>query len=489
MPWSKRFRVSSLAAALLLAAAVLLFCTKSSPLYPINDWSDANIYLSIGKGMTRGQVMYRDLYDHKGPLLYALHALCALLSFSDFTGVFIMEILFAAAFVYLARTFFERGGAGRLSWALAAVLALIVYTSRSFAEGDSAEELALPLILATLVGLWPFLQGGQRRLAASSLAVHGALAGCVFWIKFTMVGLHAGLFLTLLLTHLSRREGREALRAVGWLLAGFGLATLPWVLYFGVNGAVGDWLKTYLYDNLFLYSGGEAAGLLARGKAMARCGLSWFQDNLRYSVPMLLGLLASFRFGRRPALACWLMAGLGALGAFAGGKSYVYYGLVLAPACVPGLLAAGRWLSGRFRAPRWLPAAVCALCVALCPLGSPNPNAGYGCTMLQPRETTMQYRVASAMEQGATLLNYGFMDAGFFTASGTAPTVKYFHQTNVPLREMKDEQLRYIEEGVCEYVVARGNEPRSIHEHYEAVLKVESPNFWYEAVTLYRRKH
>ena len=39
--------------ALLVAAAVLFFCSKSSFGYPINDWSDANIYFTIGKGMTR----------------------------------------------------------------------------------------------------------------------------------------------------------------------------------------------------------------------------------------------------------------------------------------------------------------------------------------------------------------------------------------------------------------------------------------------------
>ena len=33
-----------LAYALLIAAAVLFFCSKSSFGYPINDWSDANIY-------------------------------------------------------------------------------------------------------------------------------------------------------------------------------------------------------------------------------------------------------------------------------------------------------------------------------------------------------------------------------------------------------------------------------------------------------------
>ena len=49
--------------------------------------------------MLAGRVMYRDLYDHKGPLIYALHALCALVCPADFTGVWVLEILFAAVFL------------------------------------------------------------------------------------------------------------------------------------------------------------------------------------------------------------------------------------------------------------------------------------------------------------------------------------------------------------------------------------------------------
>ena len=93
---SARERVRILLLWLVIAAAALFFCSKSSPAYPINDWSDANIYFSAGKGMLAGRVMYRDLYDHKGPLIYALHALCALACPADFTGVWVLEILFAA---------------------------------------------------------------------------------------------------------------------------------------------------------------------------------------------------------------------------------------------------------------------------------------------------------------------------------------------------------------------------------------------------------
>lgn len=150
---------------LLIALAVLFFCSKSSPGYPINDWCDANIYFTIGKGMTRGQVVYRDLYDHKGPLLYALHALCALVSFRDFTGVYLMEALLAAAFlcgVYPAAFALRRkarrvaGAAGNGS---ADLFLLQLLRGR---QRRRAVPAAADLVRVHRAGLFPFRQAAHE---------------------------------------------------------------------------------------------------------------------------------------------------------------------------------------------------------------------------------------------------------------------------------------------------------------------------------------
>ena len=77
----------------LTAVGAMLLCTKSSPLYPINDWLDANAFFTVGKGMFNGMVPYRDLYDHKGPILYVLHGIAWMISNKDFFGVWILEII------------------------------------------------------------------------------------------------------------------------------------------------------------------------------------------------------------------------------------------------------------------------------------------------------------------------------------------------------------------------------------------------------------
>ena len=126
---------------LLIAFAYLLVCSKSSPLYPINDWTDANAFFSCGKGMLAGRVLYRDLYEHKGPLLYALHALCAVVDSADFTAVYVLEALAMSLFLLATYQLLTLYGARRTALFALPLIAAAVLTSLSFQQGDSAEEL------------------------------------------------------------------------------------------------------------------------------------------------------------------------------------------------------------------------------------------------------------------------------------------------------------------------------------------------------------
>jgi hypothetical protein len=324
-----------------------------------------------------------------------------------------------------------------------------------------------------------------------------------------MLGFYAAMIVGMMLYHLVRREAKAAFLSLGWFAAGVALSTLPWIVYFGVNGAVGPWLKIYLYDNLFLYGDGDATTLAAHAKAMLRAAWSWFTLNWAYAVPTALGVLWMTLRGTRsakgakgetdgglPAFSAaekaflWATLCTLALGVFIGGKSYLYYAFLLAAfvplgAVYPAVLA--ERLRMRVRVPLAVPACTLALCAGLFSLAA-SPNTP---DLLKPRDETMQYRFAAIVERtpDATLLNYGFMDAGFYTACRITPSVKYFHQTNVHLQEMLDEQIRYIADGVTDYVVTRGKQPDVIVEHYDLIATEAAPEgFWYDTVYLYRRK-
>ena len=485
---------------LALAAAVLFLCSRSSPGYVINDWCDANIYLSIGKGMTRGLVVYRDLYDHKGPLLFMLHAVAALISFRDFFGVYLLEVVQAAFFLFYSWRILRLYGLRRSVWVLVPLLALAVYASYSFAEGDSAEEMCLPLMTAQLFLTLRYFYNRQegRPMSRGGLIACGVLAGCVFWIKFTIIGLPAGLLLAILLPFARKGGWKTLWQSLGWMVAGAFVSTVPWLVYFGLNGAIYDWLKVYLGHNLFLYGTAQSLTLQERLATMVYLIWDWIKHNAQYALLVFAGpawLSVSRKGGKGAARAAWLMLGCGVVTIFIGAKGYLYYGLALAAVAPIGLAAAGTLLEpvlSRFRA-RWaMPvtgAAFAAGCVALCLAVSPNVHPESGLGFGAKREDSMQFRIVDQMEinDQTTLLNFGFMDAGFYTAAGIAPSVKYFHQNNVPLREMKTEQRRYVEEGLCEYVVTR-NPNDTLFARYDQITHVESPQFWYERVYLYRLK-
>lgn len=493
--------------ALLLAAAALLFTSKCSPLYPLNDWPDANVFLSAGKGMLEGRVMYRDLYDHKGPLLFALHALCALVSSGSFFGVWLMEIALFTAFLLIAhRLLCLYCDELTAAWALP-LLAVMLLTSLSFQMGDSAEELALPMMLWPLYRLMRSLRKEDGHTTRCQLIVTGFLLGCVFWLKFTLVGIPAAVCLMLAFLGLRREGIRGAVKDIGRMLLGFALSTLPWVLQYALQGALLPMLKTYLYDNLFLYAGAaEPLTFFGQLKAIAKSVLSWLRDNPGYTLPLLVGAVWMLldRDHRPREKVTWALCGLlGLITVFFGGRYYLYYGFAFG-AMVPLFFAAvlGRWARCRVakgsapageaaaaapRSPRAAAAVLAGLTVlslVLCPVLSPNKP------FEQPaKEELMQYRFAAVMEpyEDATLLNYGFLDWGFYTAAQTAPHLKYYHLANMPLPELHAEQERYVLEGLSDFVVTRAPLKEELSALYTLADTCPAPEgLWFTDVYLYR---
>ncbi len=78
---------------LLFSFIIFFFTTLNSPLYIYNWWNDPHIYYSIGKGIINGEVVYKDTFDHKGPLIFFIYAIGYLISNTNLVGIYILESL------------------------------------------------------------------------------------------------------------------------------------------------------------------------------------------------------------------------------------------------------------------------------------------------------------------------------------------------------------------------------------------------------------
>lgn len=430
---------------LLISAAALLLCSKTSPLYTFQDWMDANIFYTMGKSLFSGRVLYRDVFDHKGPILYLFYGLGWLLDRTGFGGVLLLEIICFAAFLALGLRAAELLAGRALHPAWAALPAGAIAASRAFSHGGSAEELLLPFLAAALYTALRVLQNRTDPLPLHAVLLQGVLAGCALWLKYTVLGFYLIWVAVLAVLYARRRWWARLGQSCAAYLAGMAVATLPWVAYFGVNGALGDWFTAYFYDNLFLYSGTGTGTFMQR--------LWWaVRDALPAAVLIALFLLWAVRARRGAAICVVLLAAGLALTSLSGGY-LVYYGLVLAvfaPLGIVPLACAARRCrgSGLQKAAPW---AAVLLCAVWCFAASPNRAQRF-----RAADTLPQLRFAQtiAADPDATLLNYGTLDGGFYTACGLLPPCRYFCVTNMPLPEQMQQQVALMQAGGVRYAVA-----------------------------------
>ena len=406
------------------AGLFLTICTKSSFLYPLNDWVDANIYFTMGKAMMNGRVLYRDIYDHKGPLLYLIHGLASLISYRTFFGVYLIEIVAFTAFLRAGWKLMELLCGRTAVWGVP-VLAALILTSNSFCHGDSAEELCLPLMMWSLyVSVRYMKEEYPAPMGYGTLFVNGVLAGCILWIKYTMLGFHFAWMMMIFFSCLLRRDFKRSIVSCLVFLGGMFATAVPWLIYFGVNGALGDLWRGYVYDNIFLYGDSDPVSAFAVIKSMVKNVLDAFLANWKYS-PFIVGGVLWFLISRKQkALEKWNLAAIivfTTLGICWGVVQWQpYYALVFSLFASFGV-AALLLLLVRLRIPLKTEGrrrsvaltAMLAVGVVFCYL-----TGNYTDQIGRDKDTLVQYQFASIVKEteNATLLNYGFLDGGFYTA-------------------------------------------------------------------------
>lgn len=462
----------------LTAVGVITVCSKSSPLYPFNDWVDANCFFTVGKAMMNGIVMYRDLWEQKGPFLYFLHGIASLISGDSFFGVYLLEVVAAFLFLYCSflslRLFVSEIHAA----ASIPLLAAVVYTSPAFCHGDSAEELCLPILAYTLlVSLRAFCR--EQEISPKEYLFVGIGAGLVFWTKYTMVGFYLGWYLLPALMYVQQRQWRKLWTSVWAVAAGVGIATLPFALYFGWNHAIGDWLEVYIYNNLFLYTVNESD---SAGMGLLQNLYSGYEFSLRSGLSLVLctlvgGVWLALSEKRKVSSHFFLTILLTFVVTFMGGRQYDYYTFSLAVfvpygvAAVLQLFAGGSKLLEKVLYGKLTGTVLAVICIAFTLLTTQNR---YLLGVEKEELPQYQFREIITRSENPTLLNYGFLDGGFYTASDVLPNCKAFCKLNIPLEEMTDMQEQYVKEGLCDFVVTRDYELHA--DNYKCVAQSQFPN-------------
>lgn len=250
---------------------------------------------------------------------------------------------------------------------------------------------------------------------------------------------------------------------LSFLLGAFA-ATLPWICFFHVNHALRDLGEVYFYNNIFLYS--SFSGSLIN--TMNQCVINFLHamyNNLWWFAPVMAGMLwlliaPKKRVPGVEKVGIIITFSLLAAGVYIGGRAYAYYALILGVYTVFGavpLLLLTKTLTKYIISPerRFVTIIYSAILIALC--GVYAFCYSYNTYFFgADKEVMVQYKFSRIMHQlddTPTLLNYGFMDGGFYTAANIVPTVKYFSALNIPYAGIREAQDSYLLSGCVDFAV------------------------------------
>ena len=447
-----------------------MFASEASFLFPIHSRVDQNVFFTLGRGLLEGRIPYRDLFEHKGPLIYFLHAFGALFSKTSFIGIFIVEVIFLAVTVFFMYKTARLFTTEKRSWFASILTTAIITVTYSFKLGDNAEELCWPFLVVTLYFMVKYFKDcrdGYRPMKYGTLLLCGIMAGCVLWLKFTLLGFWMGFMAIIFFYMLYSKDYARAFISCLVFLGGMALTALPWIIYFGIHGALGDMLTTYFYDNIFLYGTGKTIfeKIISVGRSLA-------YDLVQNPLTFFLTGLGIFAFTGRKKYFTNRFAkasvpvtfGVLYFMIYIGGVRYDYYSLIAAPFVLFGAIYLGDVLS-MLKHPRKATVPISFMLCLCYVVVAANTLPYYGKT----KDDFPQYIFAETINEkgGKTLLNYGFIDGGFYLASGIEPINKFFCKVNIPKKtfpEMYDEQIDMVKLKKVDFAVIRTAKDKSIED-------------------------
>ncbi|MBF0459364.1 MAG: glycosyltransferase family 39 protein [Nitrospirae bacterium] len=202
--------------------------------------SDAAIFVNIAHHLINGKVLYRDVWDHKQPVIFLINALALKLGDGTFNSIRVAERYFAicaafAFFVITARTFIS-------SWitAIFTILFLIYfYSPLTFTMGNFTEEYASVFMLFGIL----YTLESIRQKSTALIILSGIFFSVSVFTKepFLLSALPWIVYL------MAKKEGRP--KKLLYLAVGSVLPLIIAIIYFIHTETLNNWLNV-IYFNL-----------------------------------------------------------------------------------------------------------------------------------------------------------------------------------------------------------------------------------------------
>ena len=285
---------------------------------------DSSVFLYIGKRMTEGKIPYRDLFDHKGPILYFIEYFGVKISKTDYTGVWLLEVLNILITIIFMRRL-GRVVSGRDSSAFLAVLFCVGACGwKIWQGGNFTEEFALPWITLAAVVFFPFIKTGIYR--QDEIVLLGVGFAVVFLLRANMIAIWVALMPLALFFLIRDKRFSDITKCLVLFLLGIIIVMLPVFIYSLQTKSTEAMWRNYILFNIS-YTDGVSSLAERLHLVLYFCKILW---------PGVFAIVATLLFHPREKIlwANLLFFIISLWFVTMSGRGYYHYAIILLPAFV-----------------------------------------------------------------------------------------------------------------------------------------------------------
>ncbi len=220
-----------------------------SPMYTQYANRDSGVFLYIGRQILNGGLPYRDVWDHKPPVIFYIDALGLTIADHSLWGIWLLEFIglfFAALIGYkLMQKFFGVFPAILSSFLWLSTLVFVIE------GGNLTEEYALPLQFLALWLAVAIFDGPMPKYGA--WFVIGLIGAIAFFTKQTTIGVWVAIILFLIIYKFKERRFKELSYTLLVFSSGIMVVSIGWIAFFALQGGLSQfWSCAFEYN--FAYS-------------------------------------------------------------------------------------------------------------------------------------------------------------------------------------------------------------------------------------------
>lgn len=475
---------------LLISFIGITICSECSFLYPMNYWVDANAFFTVGKSMLHGLVPYLDLFEQKGPILYFVYMLGALISETSFIGIYLFEILSCSITLYYLSKIITLYLDKKYLYIVLPLFLSIILTTPYFSLGGSAEEFILPFLSISLFHFLNYLENGK--ISNKNLFIDGIISGIVFLIKYNCLGFWIGYIFTIFVMKIKNKEIKSLFKDILLFLLGMIIPIVIFTIYFIINNGLKAFIDSYFITNIFLYSSNNS--ILVKLQNLIYNVYNAMIGDIKICFLTIIGFVfllfknKTFNYKYIFLLVTFILL---LTGIYIGGRKYIYYYFDVTIYAIFGIICIFSLINKFIN--KYL---YCILIIFISIISFYNlfKSPNYYFTKYQ-KEDLVQYKFANTINKkdGATILNYRFLDGGFYFATGTIPNTRFFMRQNIACKFFSDNcqvQDDVIKNKGVDFVIIRKEigevvKRKILLENYQLIDVEEFEGYEYE---LYEKK-